>query len=407
MKDCKKIHPLLSLYGENQLSPREKAVVEKHLRTCPAAREEFKQWERLGQALKSLPEPPTPRDLHEKIMARLQGKPAVASNPFVFQTVWRWAAVAGFTVVFLAYHFGWFENPNAQVALKPNQAPSSTSFGTFASNPSRTEVALKPVINPLKEQQTALNIASKKASSEEKSEVSSFVMSDNVLQRPAFTAQTPMVLAMGSPTRAKRKAMVENHHPEADLGVNGTVAGAAAPPAVLALGQNQAAESGTNQQVVATANPSTDILELHGTSSVPEPEIGFKNKESLARAQSPPNRPAQIWSGDHSSVTTETQQILTNSDDFAAQWNAVYPQGTSPPPVDFTAQVVIFLTAGEEPTAGYSIRVTQLEDQPNQLVVHYQVVLPQAGAGVAVVTDPWLLQVIPKPAKPVVFAKDQ
>ena len=405
MKDCKKIHPLLPLYGESQLSPREKAVVEKHLRDCSAAREELKQWERLGQALKSLPEPPMPRELHERIMAGIHGKPTAAPNLFVLPTAWRWAAVAGFAVIFSAYHFGWFENQNFQVTLKSNRTPSSTSFNTYASSPSKTEVALKPVTNSLAEQQVAFNITSKKDTGGNKAEVPSLVMRDNVLQRPAPTTQTLMVLAMGSPTRAKHKAMVENKNLGADLSVNANVAAAAAPPVVLALGQSKTLESTNNSLGLNQTNPSTNGVRLDYSAS--GPYVGSESKGTLASAQNPRSLPAPIWSGDHSPVTTETQQLLINSADFAVQWGAVYPQGPPPPTVDFTAQAVIFLTAAEEPTTGYSIRVTQLEDQPNQLVVHYQVVPPQAAVGAVVVTDPWLMQVIPKPFKPVVFTKDE
>src|SRR5580658_7480095 len=107
MKDCKKIHPLLSLYAEDALSPREKTAVEKHVSGCPAAREELEHWARFKKSMKALPEPKAPHDLHERIMARLQGRvePLPSRTGLSFRHFWPLAAAAAVAL------FLYFQNP--------------------------------------------------------------------------------------------------------------------------------------------------------------------------------------------------------------------------------------------------------------------------------------------------------
>ncbi|HTC22191.1 MAG TPA: protease complex subunit PrcB family protein, partial [bacterium] len=96
--------------------------------------------------------------------------------------------------------------------------------------------------------------------------------------------------------------------------------------------------------------------------------------------------------------------MVTDAVTFQQDWQELRP-GESVPQVDFTAQVVVFLQAGQEPTAGYSIRISSLEEKTDQLVVHYKVESP-AAAEAQVITHPWSMQVIPKPSEPVIFQKD-
>ena len=142
MKDCKKIHLLLPLYRENQLSPREKVAVEKHIKDCPAAREELKQWERLGKALKDMPEPKIPRDLHDKIMVRLHRKPAPQSRPLWPHASWGLAAAASLAFIFLVQNFNWVGNKNSEIVLKP-ASPASVS-GVSAKVSSHADMVSKP-----------------------------------------------------------------------------------------------------------------------------------------------------------------------------------------------------------------------------------------------------------------------
>ncbi|HTC22127.1 MAG TPA: zf-HC2 domain-containing protein, partial [bacterium] len=96
MKDCKKIHPLLSFYIEEELTPAEKGRVNQHLKVCSDARTELEAYRHLYKASGALPEPQPPQDLHEKIMARVTGKilPIPSRRPLWVFPAWGLATAA-------------------------------------------------------------------------------------------------------------------------------------------------------------------------------------------------------------------------------------------------------------------------------------------------------------------------
>jgi len=205
MKDCKKIHLLLPLYRENQLSASEKAAVEKHVGECPAAREELKQWERLGKALKNMPEPKMPRGLHEKIMARLHGKPVPLSNRFWPRASWGLAAAASLGLIFLVQNFNWMGQNNSEIVLKPT-SPASVN-GVCAKVSSSAGMVLKP--QPHRSvNQPAVFIAPKQEMTESDIKVQANAVTSAQMQ--IASATPPMVLALGPTERSKKKAFTEN-----------------------------------------------------------------------------------------------------------------------------------------------------------------------------------------------------
>ena len=118
--------------------------------------------------------------------------------------------------------------------------------------------------------------------------------------------------------------------------------------------------------------------------------------------------PLASWSGDQDSLSPTAQQsLLADEDSFENVWKVLEP-GKLAPAVDFTTQAVVFLEAGLEPTPGYAIRILQMEDKPDKLVVHWKETQPGSDTVAAqVVTYPWILQVIDKPSKPVTFTQDE
>jgi hypothetical protein len=69
--NCGKIRDLLSAYIDNQLRPRERGVVESHLRSCPACAEELSLLRQTIALAGSLPEVELPRGFHASLSARL------------------------------------------------------------------------------------------------------------------------------------------------------------------------------------------------------------------------------------------------------------------------------------------------------------------------------------------------
>jgi hypothetical protein len=177
------------------------------------------------------------------------------------------------------------------------------------------------------------------------------------------------------------------------------------------------------EDVVANA-PAPMESAAEQSKSLPEPAKKLAGVEvpkvaasqSLPRAESmsapaavggfAPQPSSTIFSGNNGASSTESELLVTDTNTFAVYWQVFRPQET-PPAVDFTRQAVIVLLAGQKPTAGYSIHVSQLEDKPDQFVIHYRVENPPSGAITAqILTSPWFMQIIPKPSKPVVFQKD-
>jgi hypothetical protein len=127
---------------------------------------------------------------------------------------------------------------------------------------------------------------------------------------------------------------------------------------------------------------------------------------SAALPPAPTVTPLPSWGGSLNPSTSELKEVVTDPDNFQKYWQTLEP-GQALPTVDFTTQAVVVLLDEERPTAGYSIHVANLEDKADQLVIHYKVEAPAANTFTAqVLTRPWVLQIIPKPSKPVVFQKD-
>ncbi|HJT25491.1 MAG TPA: protease complex subunit PrcB family protein, partial [bacterium] len=178
----------------------------------------------------------------------------------------------------------------------------------------------------------------------------------------------------------------------------------------------QAPPAGTSAGVPSTA------LAFGGATTVSPPVEKQANEAgadystantNLSAAQAPAAFPAvpgptpiSSWSGSFNPASSETQELITDAASFDKYWQTFQP-GKTPPTVDFTTQAVVVLMDQERPTVGYSIHVSDLEDKTDQLVIHYKVEAPAPGSiNAQVLTRPWALQIIPKPAKPVVFQRD-
>ncbi len=117
--------------------------------------------------------------------------------------------------------------------------------------------------------------------------------------------------------------------------------------------------------------------------------------------------PASVYSGDNGISTVEQAGLITDSKTLQETWKFLRPEEPAPK-LDFDNQAVVFMQAGEEPTGGYSVNMTSLDQGGDQWVVHWKVEGPADDSTVTEsVTRPWTLQVIPKPDKPVEFQKEK
>ena len=77
-------------------------------------------------------------------------------------------------------------------------------------------------------------------------------------------------------------------------------------------------------------------------------------------------------------------------------WNSLIGRG-DPPPIDFSKEGVLFLTAGEKPTGGYGISVKTIRRDGEAIVVNATVTPPPPDAMVTqAMTSPFLVIAIPK-----------
>ncbi|MCA8995931.1 MAG: zf-HC2 domain-containing protein [Planctomycetaceae bacterium] len=94
---------LLSAYLDGELSPAERAEVERQLDASPELRDLLDEWSELGQSLRRLPGPSVPADFHQSLMAdivRSQPAPQRHSDP-LGRHLWRfaWKAILAASVV--------------------------------------------------------------------------------------------------------------------------------------------------------------------------------------------------------------------------------------------------------------------------------------------------------------------
>lgn len=395
MKDCKKIHLLLSLYTESQLSVREKSLVEKHLAFCVTARREMEQLSHLRQTLKNAPEPKMPHDLHDKIMARVTGKvvPIPSRRTFWTYTPWALGTAAVLAFMVLNQNTDWMnqwkvstprmsrdETGALSRQTETAKAPSSVS-SSISSNAPVPKAKAPSTQNLAKEQPIPMNITANEALDRESVEqklppARSFDQKLSLKQKKAESYRSD---ATGKPS-------VENDlSPKDVLEKKSTMA--QAPPAAQSMeGRPEMPPASNLQQATGMASGSDIAVKTSAASPKPF---------------------TLTWNGNNGLAALEQKELVTNLDTFQKDWNLFRP-GEPLPTVDFTKQAVVLLMAGTKPTPGYSIQVSRLEEKADQLVILYKVTVPPTDSVLAqILTHPWSMQFIPKPTKPVVFQKEE
>jgi hypothetical protein len=369
MKDCSKIHPLLSLYREEALTSREKSRVKKHLTLCAEARKELKQFARLRRKWGSLPEPKMPENLHAKIMARISGKViplSVWRRPWVFPSG---AAVAAGLMVFFLFQ----QNPDIREKLTSPETVAQTEAGSPVSASSE-EKAATPQPLPMNGQSASSGQAPITPASQSMSSAAFLKQKDSSAAEP-FLAGSPAsaasLMALPLKHEMKKQRAFETRSP------------------------------GSTPSEFASNEPQGQT----GVSSAQAPAVSEAKALDALEGSFTPSAALPSWSGDQDSLSQIPQQsLLADGDSFEKIWRALEPDQPVPS-VDFTHQAVVFLEAGPEFTTGYKIRISRLEENPDRLVIHWAETGPNSLTG-QVLIFPWTLQVIEKPLKPVVFNQD-
>lgn len=93
---CEMARPLLAAYSDGEASPKEKRVVDGHLKDCPACVRELRWLGAMSAGLKALPEPAVPAGLTDDLLrlAR-QRRPRELSFWEALRLTWRMPAGLG------------------------------------------------------------------------------------------------------------------------------------------------------------------------------------------------------------------------------------------------------------------------------------------------------------------------
>ena len=104
-----------------------------------------------------------------------------------------------------------------------------------------------------------------------------------------------------------------------------------------------------------------------------------------------------IAKGEDSRLVEPRRFVIRDSQAFAAVWTAHAGTDTGLPRVDFDAQMVVAVFAGERPTPGFGIAVTGTHRESDALVVLVEETSPgSSGVAAQVLTSPYHIAAIPR-----------
>jgi hypothetical protein len=95
--------------------------------------------------------------------------------------------------------------------------------------------------------------------------------------------------------------------------------------------------------------------------------------------------------GDQSNIERAREVIVRTAAEWSAFWKQHSP-GQPPPAVDFTQSMVVGVFLGSRPTGGYSVEITKIEREGDNLTVTYREQRPgKADIVTQVITMPYQL----------------
>jgi len=399
MKDCKKIHPLLSLYMEGELEPSEKSRLDKHLNACADARKELEELKRLRKSVLALPEPKAPRDLHEKIMARVTGKSRPRHSPVHpwIYPAWGLATAACVGLFLLIQNPDLMTFTGKKVQEQPMEQKKAASVP--AASAGFSKVSEKAISG--KDRSSADYSASTYLDKKENQPAADKFAPQMGPSASAPPAPESQALANGS---KKKAARMKSSLGATNIELKDLSMASANAPAARGTANDLAADSSKMQP----AGQSQNTLGLNEAAPAPAlaPPAPNPTEGTTTFLLFSKQITASTWSGNNAPAQAEAGVIISDAATFKDDWVRLRP-GESAPLIDFDTQSVVFLIAGEEPSSGYSIKVSNLEERGDGWVVHYHITSPDPDTAAAqVLTHPWSIQVIPKPTKPVTFQKD-
>ncbi|MEM7735847.1 MAG: protease complex subunit PrcB family protein [Deinococcota bacterium] len=114
--------------------------------------------------------------------------------------------------------------------------------------------------------------------------------------------------------------------------------------------------------------------------------------------------------GDIAAIASSDFAIATSDNELIELWNIAYGNQLAQPPlpeVDFARQSIIGIFVGERPTGGYSLQARSVVIEGNDVYIGLQENSPPEGAiTTQVLTSPWLMVQVNRPALDVAWIRD-
>jgi hypothetical protein len=109
--------------------------------------------------------------------------------------------------------------------------------------------------------------------------------------------------------------------------------------------------------------------------------------------------------GDQSNIESAREVVVRTAAEWTAFWKQHAP-GQTPPKVDFTRSMVVGVFLGSRPTGGYTIEITNIEREGDDLVVTYREQRPgKADIVTQMITMPYQLVTTDRFTGPVRFTR--
>ena len=116
-----------------------------------------------------------------------------------------------------------------------------------------------------------------------------------------------------------------------------------------------------------------------------------------------------IQKGNFSGIREPAQIVVRTQDEWNSLWKrhaSIQSPPSSPPSVDFTAEMVVGLFVGEKNTGGYEVEITRAELKDSTVYIYYVEKSPiSGGMAIQALTQPFHLARLPRQDASVVFVK--
>lgn len=175
-----------------------------------------------------------------------------------------------------------------------------------------------------------------------------------------------------------------------------------------------AARNGELNRQIKTMDTAATALAVFGI-KVPEDWDGKPVWEALAIGSKAKMNGKQLqivseWKGFHCGIREPKQVVITDANKWAQLWREAHktviptPQV---PQVNFDKNTVIAVFAGQKPTSGYAIQISEVTQFNGEVVVKFKEISPPKGSIVLqVLTQPFHIVVVPKFNAKVEFVKE-